>query len=237
MSQFNALMPHGRIEEVFPDVFFVMGTMRNVFFGSMWQFSRNMIVVRHDGELSLINAVRLDEEGLKALEALGTVKHVVKIGSMHGHDDAFYLDRYGAKMWALPGMPHDEGVSVDEEISADNLPFPATIFTFEQTKLPEAILFLDRGGETVAIACDALQNWTGPDEYMDAETIEKMEGFNFFTPANCGPAWMQVNEPKPGDFERLKKVSFQHALCGHGVPLRGDAQSQYHATFQRLYGV
>src|SRR4051812_14909963 len=102
MDRFPAAMPHGPIEEVFPNVFFVTGTMRGPFFESVWQFSRNMVVVREGDRLTLVNAVRLGEEGLAALDALGKVVNVVKIGSMHGVDDAFYVDRYRATYWALP---------------------------------------------------------------------------------------------------------------------------------------
>lgn len=37
-----------------------------------------------EDELSLISAVRLDEGTLEKLEALGTIKNVVKIGHFHG---------------------------------------------------------------------------------------------------------------------------------------------------------
>jgi len=234
----NKTLPHGPIEEVFPDVFMVTGTMRNEFFGAMWQFSRNMTIVRQDGELTLLNAVRLDEEGLAALDALGTVKHVMQIGGMHGHDDRFYVDRYKATFWSVPGMPRDEGITESKDLVAGGeLPFDgASLFVFEQTKIPEAIVLLHREGG-IAIACDSLQNWTGPDAYMDESTIEKMEGMGFFAPANLGVAWMHVNEPKPGDFERLKSLTFDHALVGHGSPVKGGADAAYHATFTRLLGV
>jgi len=64
MSDYHPAMPHGAIQEVFPDVFFVTGTMRAEFFGSMWQFNRNMTIVRENGRLTLINTVRLDDAGL-----------------------------------------------------------------------------------------------------------------------------------------------------------------------------
>lgn len=235
---YNEAMPHGTIEEVFPDVFFVMGTMRNEFFGSMWQFGRNMIIVREGGDLTLINAVRLNDEGLAALDALGDVKHVMQIGAMHGHDDAFYVDRYGASFWAVPGMPRDERIPLDHELQAGGeLPFSgAKLFVFTETKLPEAIVLLDRDGG-IAIACDSLQHWTEPDAFMDASTIETMKGMGFFTPHNLGPAWMHVCEPKPGDFERLKELPFEHALTGHGFPVVNGASKAYHVTFAKLMGV
>jgi len=40
-------------------------------------------------QLTLINPVRRDEEGLRALEALGEIKHVLRLGPLHGMDDAF----------------------------------------------------------------------------------------------------------------------------------------------------
>ena len=82
MSQFHAAMPHGSIEEVFPDVFFITGTMKSEFFGSMWHFSRNMTVVREGRRLTIINAVRLGPEGLAALDELGQVVNLVRIGDL-----------------------------------------------------------------------------------------------------------------------------------------------------------
>lgn len=230
-------MPHGDLEEVFPDIFFVTGTMRGPFFGSTWQFSRNMIVVREEGKLSLINAVRLDDAGLEALTALGEVKNVVRLGSMHGHDDAFYVDRYDATYWAIKGAPPIEGLEVDREMEVGSeLPFASSLFSFEATKLPEGLLRVDREGG-IMIACDSLQNWVASDEFFLDETVETMRGMGFFTPANLGPAWMHVNEPKPEDFVRLAEVAFEHALCGHGEPLRGGADVAYRATYERIFGV
>ena len=238
MSQHNPVMPHGNFQEVFPGVYFVQGTYTGEFFGSMWTFSRNMTVIKEGDALTLINAVRLDDAGLAALDALGTVTHVVKIGSMHGHDDAFYVDRYKAAFWAMPGMPHAEGLTADRDLAVGGeMPFSGcTMFAFETTKLPECILVLDREGG-IAIACDALQNWVAQDDFIDDETAEKMAGMGFFTPATLGPAWLHVNEPSPSDFQRLKNLPFAHALCGHGQPLMDSAREDYAATFARIFSV
>ena len=238
MCQFNDVMPHGKIREIFPDVFFVTGTMTGEFFGSMWQFSRNMTVVREGTSLTLFNAVRLTEEGLKELDALGDVKAVVRLGSMHGHDDAFYVDRYKAKYWVIAGAPPIDGLQVDEELKLGG-PLPvagSSLFVFTTGKLAEGILRLEREGG-IMIACDSLQNWVAPDEFFLPETVETMTGMGFFTPSNLGPAWMHVNEPKGDDFIRLKEVPFKHALCGHGEPRLNDGLETYHQTFQRVFGV
>lgn len=238
MATYHQAMPHGSIQEVFPDVFFVTGTMENEFFGSDWRFSRNMTVVREHGNLSIFNSVRLNEEGLEALDALGKVVNVVRLGDMHGVDDRFYVDRYQAKFWAHPDMTIEPGLKIDAPLTEDgDLPVSnSSLFVFKTVKRPECILRLDRDGG-IMIACDSLQNWVGPDEFFKEETVETMQGMGFFTPANLGPAWMHGSEPQAEDFIRLKEVPFEHALCGHGEPLVGGAREQYHQTFARIFKI
>jgi hypothetical protein len=237
MSEYHPLMPHGRIEEVFPDVFQVTGTMRAEFFGSMWQFNRNMTIVRDRGQLTLINTVRLDDAGLAQLDSLGKVTNVVRIGDMHGVDDRFYVDRYKAKFWAMPGMRIGDGLRVDRTLTeGGEMPFAnCTMFAFKTTQRPECILRLDREGG-IMIACDSLQNWIAPDEFFDDETIAKMKEMGFFVPTSLGLAWLQEGQPKPEDFVALKSVPFRHALCGHGSPAR-DSMAGYHAAFNRFFQV
>jgi len=87
------------------------------------------------------------------------------------------------------------------------------------------------------IACDSLQNWTEPDQFFDKGTVETMTKMDFFVRANLGLAWLHESEPKPVDFENLKKIPFEHALCGHGYPLVNNAAKQYHTTFKRMFNV
>jgi len=238
MSEFPAAMPHGPIREVFPDVFFVTGTMKNEFFGSMWHFSRNMTIVRDGDELTLVNTVRLSPEGLAELDRLGRVVNVVRIGDMHGIDDAFYVDRYGATYWAMPGMSTDDRPQVAKQlVPGGEMPVrDSSLFAFTSTTRPEGILRLDREGG-IMISCDSLQNWVGPDEFFDDSTIATMQKMNFFTETGIGLAWIHAGEPKADDFVRLKKLPFRHALCGHGEPAVGDVQPGYHAAFQRFFNV
>jgi hypothetical protein len=238
MAEFADALPHGQLQEVFPNVFFVTGSMRGEFFGSMWQFSRNMVVLREDGSLTVVNSVRLNEDGLRQLDELGKVVNVVRIGDMHGIDDPFYVARYGATFWAMPGMDIQEELKVDKWLTAGGeMPVrDSSFFEFKTTKLPEGILRIDREGG-IMIACDSLQNWVGPDEFFDPATVETMRGMNFFTRAGIGLAWIHESAPKAEDFVRLKEVPFAHALCGHGEPLLDTAQAEYHEAFQRFFGV
>ncbi len=237
MNQYPEALPHSEIAELFPDVYFVKGTRVWDFQNLRWQFSRNMTIVRENGNLSLFNTVQLDNAGLVALDKLGKVENIVKIGSLHGIDDAFYAERYGATIWALPGMPLDNVTSGKELVPGGDMPVSnASLFAFETTNMPEAIMVLDRDGG-IAIACDALQNWYEPDEFFSEESTEVMKVMGFFHKANVGPVWMQVTEPDASDFKRLKQVKFSHALCGHGEPLIGTAQEDFAATFKRLFKV
>ncbi|RDE22615.1 hypothetical protein DV711_08485 [Motiliproteus coralliicola] len=238
MDQFPPALPHGSLEEVFPNVFFVTGAMETVLQGMDWKFSRNMTVVRDDDRLIIINSVRLDEQGLAELDRLGKVTDVVRLGALHGRDDPFYVDRYDAEYWALPGVEHDTGLPVSRTLTEAG-PHPisdASLFEFRTTKMPEGIIRLDRAGG-ILIACDALQNWLAPDEHFSDSSKEIMQQMGFFTPANLGPVWVQAAAPEGDDFSRLKELSFNHALCGHGEPLRDSAQEDYSATFERMFGI
>ncbi len=238
MEQFQPALSHGAIQEVFPDVFFVSGAMETVLQGMDWKFSRNMTVVKDGERLIIVNSVRLGEEGLAELDRLGRVTDVVRLGALHGRDDPFYVDRYGAEYWMMPGMEHETGLKATSTLAPEG-PLPisdATLFAFQTTQIPEGILRLDRAGG-ILIACDALQNWLAPDEYFSDTSRELMQGMGFFTPANLGPVWVQAAAPAGEDFARLKALSFKHALCGHGEPLCDTAHEDYLATFNRMFGV
>lgn len=73
MTQYSPAWVHGEIKEIFPDLFFVMGTNVTTHEAVELQHSCNMVVVKHGNELTLINTVRLDDKGLAALDCLGQV--------------------------------------------------------------------------------------------------------------------------------------------------------------------
>lgn len=230
-------MPHGTLDEVFPNIFFVTGTFRNMFNGVEFQFSRNMVVLREGDALTLVNTVRLDDDGLASLDQLGQVKNVIKLGAMHGMDDRFYVDRYAdARQWALPGMTHGGGQETEQELTVDGaMPVAdCSLFVFETASLPEGVLRVDREGG-ILITCDSLQNWAEADEYFSADSAEKMAAFGFLKPTNVGPGWLQACKPEASDFERLMELSFEHVLPAHGGPVKGDAKAQYSATLKSLF--
>lgn len=235
MSSFPPALAHNAIEEILPDLFFVSGAMETVLMDLDWQFSRNMTIVRDGERLILINTVRLSDDGLKELDRLGRVTDVVRLGALHGRDDAFYLDHYQAQYWAMPGLEPEEHPTTQTLSATSPLPIDdAALFQFETTNIPEGVLHLRRDGG-ILIACDALQNWLEPDKHFCDASRRRMEQMGFFTPANVGPVWLQAAEPAADDFSRLKVLNYKHVLCGHGQPLLNSAKEEFNATFSRLF--
>ena len=227
--------PHDPPLQVADDLFVVYGSIK---LQPGVRMTRNMTIVRHDGELTLISPVRLDQAGLAQLDALGTVRHVIRLGPMHGLDDPFYLDRYDAAFWAVPGMELSRGEGITNPlVGGESGPCTnSSVFTFQTTTKPEAILRLGRHGGTL-VTCDSLQNFLGPDAFFNDAATERMQAGGFLRPANVGPGWRQATDPKPEDFTRLKQLEFRHVLSGHGEPCLNEARTRYSDTFQDIFGV
>ncbi|PHS05729.1 MAG: hypothetical protein COA78_15065 [Blastopirellula sp.] len=234
MSDFPPQLPHGEFREIFSDVFFLKGQIR-IEADPVSEFSRNMVVIRDHRSLTLVNTIRLDEAGLAALDALGTVSNIVKLGAFHGRDDAFYVDRYGADLWAQAGMTYTRGEKTDHEL-ANGLTGPnpdSTAFVFDTPKLPESILHLKRH-RGVIITCDSFQNMLGPDEYFNAAAAEAKARLGFFKKAVIGPGWRKFAEPKTEDIEQVLKLEFQHLLSAHGEPLLDNAYAAVSDTISEF---
>jgi hypothetical protein len=197
-----------------------------------------MIIIRDANKLSLINTVRLDNSGLATLDALGKVENVIRIGAFHGRDDAFYLDRYHAKLWALKGMKHEKDRTTDVELTPNgSMPFPAcSLFVFETSVHPEGILHIAQEGG-ILITCDSIKNWLAPDQFFSAETSKLYEEQGFFETASVSNVWKQACNIEASDFVRLKLLSFRHILSAHGEPLLNNAYAQLTKTIKREFGV
>ena len=236
MPTFPEQLPHGDIQEIFPDVFFVKGQSKFVAQGNAVQFTRAMTIIRDSNQLTLVNSVRLGDAGLEALDSLGNVENVIRIGANHGRDDAFYSDRYNAPVWSLSGTQHDRPVKTETTLIAGNEgPVKdASVIVFESIPAPEAVLFLPRNGGIV-ISCDSLQNMIGPDEFFDTQSTEIMKKAGFFRSGNIGPAWRARLQPDVSDFERILALEFKHLLPSHGDPLLNEAHSVISQTVKDIY--
>ena len=228
-------LAHGALSEVLPNIFFVTGTM------SMPRplpvtFSRNMSVVREGKRLILVNSVRLDEVGLRALDALGTVTDVVRVAGYHGRDDPFYKERYGAKVWVVKGQRYVSGfdasaaetyLTPDVEVDVNSaLPIPNARMYLVGSNAPEGLLLLERDGG-VLIAGDSLQNWQRTDPFFNLAGRLMMKAMGFIKPHNVGPAWLKQAKPPHADLAGILDLPFTHVLPAHGSPVIGGAKAGY----------
>lgn len=230
--------PHSEIKEIFPNIFFVTGTNITHHDNVELQHSRNMIIIRDNGKLSLINTVRLDDQGLAVLDTLGEVNNVIRIGAFHGRDDAFYLDRYHAKLWALKEMKDANKRVTDMQLVPNGqMPVPdCSIFIFETSKHPEGILHIAQHGG-ILITCDSIKNWLAADKFFSPETAKLYEEQGFFGAASISTVWKQACDVKPADFARLKTLEYHHLLSAHGEPLLNNAYELVSKAIKQEYGL
>ncbi len=235
MADFPAVTPHGDLEPLRDDAWWVQGTFD---MGPGLRINRVMVVLRHEGELTLINSIRLDDDGLAALRALGRIAHVVKIGT-HGADDPFYAETFGARPWAQAGQQW-KGLTA-EGVLAEGEPTPIPwleAFTFQHTVKPESAL-LDTRGAGLLIACDSLQAWSGPERCsVAARAVNTVVGFTRH-PVVIGPPWRRFMTPRGGtllpDYERLLALPFDAFVGAHGRPIATGAKALAEAAVRRTF--
>lgn len=224
MSQYTPAWPHSDIKQVFPDIFYVTGTNITQYDGITLQHSRNMTIIRNQDKLSLVNTIRLTEDGLKQLASLGKIENVIRIGSFHGRDDAFYIDKHDAKLWALPGMEHANGREADYDLTPDGLkPFNnCEVVTFNSSRFPEAVLRINQN-DGILITCDSIKNWLGKDEFFNDSTAVPYEAQKLFGTAAINKIWLEATQVEKSELLALGKLKFRHLLSAHGEPLINDA--------------
>lgn len=237
---FPAPAPHDLPEQIGDDVFVVYGS---IVLNSLLRFTRNMVIVRSGDELTLINPVRMGDTGLAALDSLGTVKHVLRLGPMHGMDDPFYIDRYKAKMWGLAGGSTYTEPPLDHAlVEGGELPFPdASLFVFKHMTEPEGAILLHRS-PNILITTDAIQSYSTPPYKPQTSLLAKimlpLRGFPNKT--LIGPIWMQMLvDDKDGmreEFRRLLQWDFDQMICGHGAFLPRGAKAEAEIAFENMFG-
>jgi len=212
------IYPHDPIEKIDDEVYMVRGSIK---MNPVVRISRNMAIIRDGHDLTLINPLRLDPAGESQLEALGTVRRVLRTGAFHGLDDPYYIDRHDAEFWCQPGGETYPLPSIDHEISAQSeLPFPdADLFCFSATKQPECIIRLKRS-KTVLLTCDAIQHYG---DYSNSNFVARamLPFIGFPKTTLIGPIWLKFMTPEgvslKTEFERLLEWDFEALLSAHGT--------------------
>lgn len=228
----------GGLQQIFDDVWWAWGTVR---FGPGVYIPRNMFVLREGGELVVVHPVLLPATEQARVEALGPIKHIVRLGAFHGMDDPAYVERYGPTVWAPPGVDARPGVPAARELRPGApLPFEdGSLHVFSRSRTPEVALRLARHGG-VLLTCDSVQNWESTEgcSFLGG-LMSKVMGFK--GRACLGPGWRKMSEPKDGegfgpDFERLLQLDFRHILSGHGAPMKDTAKDDLRARVRSIYG-
>lgn len=237
---FAPAQPHGSIEEVLPDLFYVAGGVR---MAPLMSFSRGMTIVRQGERLVLVGSMRLSDAGLTALDALGTVTDVIRLAGFHGMDDPFYKDRYDAKVWVVKGMSYQRGFdatktsqdpyfTADEELTEDSeLPIEGARLVVFPTRPPEGLLWLDREGGVI-VSGDCLQNWASTDRYFSLAAKLVMRMMGFIKPCNLGPGWIKSAKPSTESIRRILELDFEHVLPVHGSPVLGGAKEKFRPVIE-----
>jgi hypothetical protein len=227
----------GKLEQVFDDVWWAWGTVK---FIPGVLFPRNMTIVREPDGLVVIHPIVMPEEEQKKIEALGTIKHIVKLGAFHGMDDLAYAKRYNPTVWAPAGCDAVDGLTRHHElVSGGATPFAGgTVFDFASSKTPEVAIHVPRH-DGVLFTCDSVQNWEATTGCSTLGTLmARMMGFK--GRACIGPGWRKQSEPKTGGgfkdhFTQLLELPFRHVLSGHGAPLKDTARDDLRAQVARIY--
>lgn len=233
---FAPVYPHDPIEEIAEDLFIARGSVQ---MNPLVRITRNMAVVRHAGELSLVNPIRLSDAELARLDALGAVKHIVRTGPLHGLDDPFYMDRYGATFWCQPGGTSYTEPPIDRELSEQGeLPFPdAKLFCFRGTAQPESVLLVERGAG-VLFPADSIQHYG---DYSNCNLPARllMPRIGFPRTTLLGPIWLKLMTPAgaslAAEFERLLEFEFDALLSAHGTFLASGAHAAVRAAVDRVF--
>jgi len=209
------------------------------------RFSRNMTVVRQGEGLVLLNTVRLDEAGLAALDALGQVREVLRVGGWHGSDDAFYKDRYGCPVTAVKGQRYFEGTNpkkgrtyfeADREVDADSeLPIEGASLYVVHTDPPEAILRIPAGGGTL-ITADALNHWPRADDYFNFAGSVGMKLGGMIKPHAMMKPWIDKYKPDPAEVAGILELGFDSVLPGHGEVVIGGALEKFRPVIEAYAG-
>ena len=156
MKKYARATDQDPLVEIFPNIYLLRGSIK---IGPMLQMNRNMVVVRDGNELTIINAVRLNEENEKQLNKLGKVTNVIRLGDFHGLDDQFYIDTYKPEFWSQKKHTTYPDL-IPTKIINQNTISPikkSKFFIFDSAKFPESALLLEEN--RLLITTDSIQYW------------------------------------------------------------------------------
>jgi hypothetical protein len=200
-----------------------------------------MTLVREGDAIVAVHPVMMPAAEQAKVDALGPVKHVVRLGDFHGMDNAGYVDKYKAAHWSPAGATPLGSLAVDHELApGGKTPFAdGTLYWFDVAPVPEMVLHLKRHGG-ILLTCDSVQSWDPKPAGLSflGGLMQKVMGFK--GRACIGPAWRKQLEPKTGKnfgptFRELLDLDFRHLISAHGAPVLHDAKDALRAAVDAIY--
>ncbi|HKY89529.1 MAG TPA: hypothetical protein VJM11_00765, partial [Nevskiaceae bacterium] len=152
--------PHLPLRECFPGVWLASSKIwMRIPLGLRISFSRNMVAVLGDDGWVVLNPVRVSEAAEQELLAKGPIRHAVRLGTYHGMDDAYYVERFGAQFWAVPGVqahPEPPGTRAITEGGEFPLPGGKAVVFSKATRAECAVLVPQA---RLLVTCDSVQHY------------------------------------------------------------------------------
>ena len=218
--------PHDEIVEIYPTVYLLHGSIK---MGPGLKLNRNMVILKDGEQLTLINPVRMNDSGMKALDNMGKVKNIIRLGDFHGLDDPYYLNLYDCDFWCQSGQAtypcHHQTVKINKNTNGpvSNSEF----FIFKTSKYPEAALLLKK--YKLLITTDAIQYYTDW-SYTSFITKIVFKILGFKMGLNIGKPWLKRVTPKGKSLERdfieLLELDFDSLIAAHGTLVRSGVKKQ-----------
>jgi hypothetical protein len=196
---------------------------------------RAMTVVEAGDGLIVLNAVRLTEPGLAALDALGAVRHLVKLSDSHAIDEPFYADRTKPAVWSIPGAALGN-LTADRALGAEGPVAGGVVVDFGDTGGWRECAYLVPNGGGTLVTCDAIQNCADTEgASFLGRIVTSVMGFK--GGVVVPPMWRRfqkvsgtrVREKLSG----LLELSFENLVTGHGPPVVGGADALVRSAIER----
>ncbi len=199
--------------------------------------SRNMVAVRGPDGWVLLNPVRLSDAAETELLAQAPFKHAVRLGTYHGRDDGYYVDKFGVDLWGVPGEQTYPEPKFTREISeGGQFPIPgAQVVIFKNATRAECVVCLPQ--HRLLVTCDSVQHYA-QDPLLSMLAKLVMYPMGFFTPCVIGPFWLKAVTPTGGsvraDFERVLALDFDNLISAHGTLKLGGAKEALAQNVEKL---
>jgi hypothetical protein len=217
------VLPHDRLTEVAPNILTVTGTIHM----PIGDFPRRMTIVRlRDSRLVIFNAIALDEEEMREIEAFGDLAWLIVPNAHHRLDAGIWKDRYPSLRVVTPPAAREK---VEDALPVDaiNVDFgdpDVTWIVVPGTHSGESALRVDGADGTTLILNDIVGNIR--DAHGFSGWLLKLMGFAGDEPHIPGPVKMGMGKSKADLAAQLRAWAalpgLKRIIVSHGETIEDD---------------